>query len=264
VARQKPPKSAGKITGIPYGDLWEESGDAGERLYDHGYDRDLIDRNFKEARELGAIDLLLTKEQMKLIVAPLGLPREAQTRLAEKLYYFAGHYYSPRFHKLFGDAPAQARKLFQQIKSTATKLEKLMCRVTPALWRQAGAARLQLHEQRRADADLEWARLQDYVADLASSADTIAKEFPVPGRGTSEKVLRGRWLRSSADAVEQATGRKIRTKVLGSGAEHYRCEGVQGEVFETYCRSVDKGITSATIVHAVRALQAEEGAGSLS
>lgn len=253
MAKQKPPECKGKLTGIPYGDLWEESGDIRERLYDHGIDRALIDRAFDEARALGADHLLLTVEQMQAIIAPLGLAPEEQARLAERLYYLAGHYYSPRFHKLFGDSPAEARALLRRVASTAAKLDGLMSKATDSLWRQVSLVRLQQHKARRGDADLKFPKLQNYVADLATAARIVADEFPVPGRGMTEKVLLRRWLKYSAEALEEATGKKIRTKILGSGAGDHRCEGVEGEVFEAYCRTVDKGITSATIVQAVRA-----------
>ena len=255
MARQKPPESTGKLTGIPYGDLWEESGESWERLYDHGYDRDLIDRSFEKARQLGAEHLCLTVQGIELILTPLALSHHARAQLAEKLYYFAGHYYSPRFHKLFGDAPTDARRLLRQISTTAAKLDSLMSRATPSVWRQVGAARLRLHRQRRANADLEWSRLQDYVADLARSAKIIADEFPVAGRGMSERVLQARWLRHSVEAIQQACGRDIVTKVSDSAGANFRCEGTDGQVLETYCRAVDKGIASATIVQAVRAFQ---------
>lgn len=206
---------------------------------------------------MGADHLSLEIEQMKAIVRPLGLAPEVQNKLAEKLFYLAGHYYSPRFHKLFGDSPAEARALLRRVASTAVKLDELMSKVTDSVWRQVSLVRLKQHKARRGDADLKFSELRNYVADLAIAAQIVADEFPVPGRGMSEKVLLRRWLRYGAEALEEATGKLIRTKVLGSGARDYLCDGVEGEVFETYCRTVDKGITSATIVQGIRAYHAQ-------
>jgi len=255
VGRQKPPDHVGKLTGFPYGDLWEEYGEPWERLWDHGYDRDLIDRSFKMARKLGATDLHLTKAQIRRTIAPLGLRPSAHKMLAEKLFYLAGHYYSPRFHKFLGDAPSDVRRLLRQATSTATKLEALMSKVTPAVWRQVGAARLNMHSDRRGRSDVQWPNLQNEIADLARSAGTIADEFPRAGRGTSEKVLLGRWLRQSTEAIERATGRKIQTKVSDSAGPNFRFVGDDGLVFQSYCSTVDKSIATKTLVQAVRSYQ---------
>ena len=261
VDRQKPPNHVGKLTGFPYGDLWEEYGEPWERLWDHGYDRDLIDRYFRMARRLGQTDLSLTKAQIRRTIAPLRLRPSAHKKLTEKLYYLAGHYYSPRFHKLAGDAPSDVRRMLKRVASTATKLENLMSKVTHAAWRQVGAARLNMHSERRGRPDISWPDLQDQIADLASSAQTIADEFPRAGRGTTEKVLLGRWLRQSAEALEEATGRTIQTKVSDSAGPNFRFEGADGAVFQSYCSIVDESIATKTLVQAVRSYERHGFAG---
>jgi site-specific DNA recombinase len=97
VTRQKPPNSTGKLTGFPYKDSWEIFGEPGDRLYTHGLERELIDRSFKRARELGATDLCLTMDEVSDILAPLELSAPVHQELAEQLYYLAGHYYSPGY-----------------------------------------------------------------------------------------------------------------------------------------------------------------------
>lgn len=255
MARQKPPNHVGKLTSSPYGDLWEEYRDAWERLYDHGIDRDWIYRSFQRARQLGATDLCLTKAHITKTIAPLTLRPSAEKKLADKLYYLAGHYYSPRFHKLFGDAPSDVRRLLRRIASTAAKLDDLMSKVSHATWRQVGAARLSLHSQRRGRPDVQWSDVQNQIADLATSARIVADEFPTAGRGRSEKVLLGRWLRHSAEAIEEATGQKIRTQISDSAGANFRFEGLEGEAFQSYCRTVDPGLAMKTLVQAVRCYQ---------
>lgn len=252
VAKQKPPNSVGHWTGFPYADLWEEFGESSERLWDHGCDRDRIDRHFRMAREFGGTDLVLTKAQIRRIIEPLELQSSTSTKLAETLFYLAGHYYSPRFHKLFGDAPADARRLLKRIAWTATKLERLMSQMTDATERQVRAARLSMHGKRRSRFELERSDLMDEIADFASLAAIIADELPQMGRGTTEKVLQGRWLRHSAEAIELATGRTITAKVGDSAGANYRFEGTEGAVFQAYCTTVDKGLFAATLVKSVR------------
>ena len=255
VPRQKPPSSTGKLTGFPYKDLWEEFGEPGERLYAHGLERELIDRSFKRARELGATDLRLTVDEVSDVIAPLGLSAPVQRQLAEQLYYLAGHYYSPRFHALFGDAPADVRSLTRRVASTAKKLDKLMSELTPAVQRYLGGARWKLGKQRRSSPKLQWSVLQDQIVDLSNSAMTVANEFPRFGRGNTVKVLQGRWLRQSAEAVEEATGRPIETRVSDSAGPNYRFQGVEGTSFQAYCNAVDKHLAPKTLVQAVRAYQ---------
>lgn len=261
MAKQKPPKSAGKLTGFPYSDLWEEFGEPWERLHIDGLSRELIRRAFERARKSGRKDLYLTKSELQRILKPLPLSAEARARLADKLYHLAGHYYSPRFHKMDGDTPAEVKELLSRIARLAEALDDRMARVTDAVWRNVGGARWALGKRRRASPDLDWSVLRNQIGDLASSTKTIADEFPQFGRGTTEKVLLGRWLRQSAEAIELATGTSIKSKVSDSAGRNYRFEGIEGEVLERYCRRVDKGLTAKTIVQAVRAYQRHGNSG---
>jgi hypothetical protein len=183
VTKQKPPNSTGKLTGFPYKDLWEEFGEPGERLYTHGLERELIDRSFKRARELGATDLSLTKDEVSDIIAPLKLSAKARKLLAGQLYYLAGHYYSPRFHELFGDAPADVHKLTRRVASTARKLDKLMSELTPAVQRYLGGARWKLGKRRRASPELR----------CGSSPPATARI----SRRSSRAIACGSWIRPS-------------------------------------------------------------------
>lgn len=264
MARQNPPNSIGKLTGFPYKDSWEEFGEPGDRLYTHGLERELIDRSFKRAGELGATDLSLTIAEVSAIITPLELSVPVHQRLAEQLYYLAGHYYSPRFHELSGDAPGDVLILTRRVASTAKKLDKLMSELTPAVQRYLGGARWKLGKRRRSSPELEWSVLQDQIVDLSNSAMTVANEFPRFGRGNSVKVLQGRWLRQSVEAVEKATGRPIETRVSDSAGPNYRFQGVEGAVFEAYCNAVDKHLVSKTLVQAVRAYQKHGIGGPLS
>lgn len=243
------------MTGFPYEDSWEEFGEPGDRLYDHGLDRALIDHSFDKARKLGAIDMNLTEREVRNILAPLKLSPKIRRQLAGRLYYLAGHYYSPRFHKLFGDAPADVRELTRRVASTAKKLDGLMSKLTPAVQRYLGGARWKLGKRRRSSPELQWSVLQDQIVDLSNSARTVADEFPKFGRGETVKVLQGRWLRQSAEAVENATGHTIKTKASDSAGPYYRFEGVEGAVFEAYCNAVDKHLVPKTLVQAVKAYQ---------
>lgn len=260
--KQKPPDSIGKLTGFPYKDSWEEFGEPWERLYDHGLERELIDRSFARARELGASELSLTKDEISEIIAPLMLSAEIHRRLVEQLYYLAGHYFSPRFHKLFGDTPSDVHRLMRRVASTAVKLNKLMSEVTPAVRRYVVGASWKLGKRRRTGPELEWAALQDQIIDLANSATTVAEEFPRFSRGKTVKVLQDRWLRQSAEAVEKATGHSIETKVSDSAGTNYRFERVEGAVFQAYCNAVDKQLVTKTLVQAVRAYQRQGSGGS--
>lgn len=251
--KQKPPDSTGKITGFPYKDLWEVFGELGDRLYNHGLDVDLIDRSFKKASELGAPDLNLTTDAISRILNPLNLAEDARDQLAKQLYYLAGHYYSPRFHELFGDAPADVPKLLRRIGFTVEKLNRLVSDLTPAVQRYLAGARWKLGERRRASPELQSSVLQDQIVDLGNAAMMVAEEFPKFGRGKTVKILEQRWLRQSAEAVERATGRPIETKVSGSAGPHYRFHGVEGGVFEAYCKAVDRHLVVKTLVNAVRA-----------
>jgi hypothetical protein len=259
--KQKPPDSAGKLTGFPYRENWEEFGEPWERFYNHGIDRDLIHRAFARARKQGRRDLCLTKTEVCEITGPLGLSARRNALLADQLYYFAGHYYWPWFHKMDGDSPAEVRKLMKSMAATAGQLERQLDRVTPALWRHVDVARWALGEHRRAGHELEWSPFRDQIADLARAARTLAEEFPQFGRGTTEKVLLGRWLRQSAEAIELATGNQIRSKTSDSAGRNHRFEGAEGTVFEKYCKRIDKGLATRTLVAAVRSYQRHGIAG---
>lgn len=255
VTAQGSSKSAAKSSGFPFDDLWEEAAPPAERLYDHGIDREIIDRNFKRAEELGADYLGLTKESVRKTISELNLEGDAEERLADRLYYLAGHYYSPKFHKLFGDDPTSARVHFKSVAATAAKLQKLVSAMSASMARQFNAVRLQAHSRRRGTPFMEWSELAKELADVETAAETVAAEIPVQKRGANPKVLQGRWLRHSAEAIELATGRKIQTKTSDSSGSNYRFEGVEGAVFEAYCKAVDECLAVKTLVRAVRAYQ---------
>jgi hypothetical protein len=261
MAKQKPPNSAGKLTGYPYKHSWEVFGESWEPLYLHGLEREQIRQSFARARKAGANDLYLTKKEVRKIIAPLKLSSRVNRELADKLYHYAGHYNSPRFHKLDGDAPAQVPKLLMKVVNAAVALDKAMGQLTPDVWRYVGGARWKLGKRRKASPELDWSALQNQITDLANSARMVAAEFPKFGRGTSEKALLGRWLRHSAAALELATGTQIQTKTSNSAGRHYRMEGVEGEVFQKYATRVDKGLAPKTIIMAVREYQQHGVAG---
>jgi len=259
VAKQDPPKSTESLSGFPFHDLWEESAPPSERLYEHGLDRDIIDRAFERARQLGADELSLTKEQVRGILAPLKLSADSEDRLSEKLYYYAGHYYSPWFHKLFGDDPVSARRHLRSVAATAAKLQALTFEMSASVARQFNAIRLQIHSKRRGLPFMDWAELAKELADVEKAARTVAAELPVQKRGANPKTLQGRWLRHAAEAIEEAVGRRIETKTSDSAGKNFRFEGVEGETFEKYCRLVNKGLARKTLVAAVKDYHRDKG-----
>lgn len=253
---QKPRESAGRSSGFPYDDLWEELGPPGERLYDHGIDRDIIDRAFKKAKKLGALELVLTKKSVRETLSSLGLTVGTAAQLADRLYYLAGHFYSPRFHKLFGDDPVKARERLDSLAGTAAKLQRLTSEMTPSLQRQFDAVRLGLHAGQRAGTPfLSSSNLEDELADIEKAARTVSAEFPSLRRGSNPKVLQGRWLRQAAEAIENAAGVKIETKVSDAAGKNFRFIGAAGDAYSAYCRLVDRGIATKTMVEAVRAFR---------
>jgi hypothetical protein len=252
VAKQEEPKSAIELGGFPFHDLWEEAAPSWERLYDHGIDREIIDQAFKKANKLGADELGLTKGRVRETLACLELGLELEERLADRLYYLAGHYYSPRFHKLFGDDPTSARRHLNSIAATAAKLRQLTSKMSASMMRQFGAVRLQAHARRIGTPFVDWSDLAQELEDIEMAAATVAAEIPIQKRGSNLKVLQGRWLRHTVEAIELATSEKISTKTRDAAGINYRLPGPEGKAFSAYCDVVDGKITPKTLVDAVR------------
>jgi hypothetical protein len=232
--------------------LWEESGEWWERLYVLGIDRDVIDRAFERAGQLGAHELCLTKEQVQAVIARLELSPDTEEELTDRLYYLAGHYYSPRFHKLFGDDPVSARRHLKSVAATAAKLQRLTSGMSASVMRNFNAVRLQIHARRRGLPFMEWSDVVKEIVDIEEAARTVEAEFPVQKRGTNPKVLQGRWLRHAAEAIEKATGATIETAANDSAGKNHRLLSPGGVALLAYCRTVDRRVAVKTIVEAVR------------
>jgi len=253
MARQKPPNPKGEITGFPYDDCWEEFGPPEKPLYDHGIDRELIDRSFAKAHGLAPNEFSLTEVTVFQALSQLKLDPLEIRSLAKRLFCFAGHYYSPRFHKLFGDDPATSRRKLRSVAATAAKLDRLVSELTPPIQRHVDVARWSLRSERKSSPEIDWPTRRDYISELACSSKRVADEFPQFGRGSTQKVLLGRWLRQSAAAIEQATGRQIIAKTSDSAGKNFRFEGLEGATFKRYCKAVDRSVSTKAMVMAVRA-----------
>jgi len=259
--RQKPPDPRGKLSGFPYHDCWEEFGPPEKPLYDHGIDRAVIDHAFAKARSLAPNEFRLTKATVFRALSQLELDPLEIRSLAKRLFCFAGHYYSPRFHKLFRDDPATSRRKFRSVAATAAKLDRLVSELTPSIQRHVDVARWSLRSERKSSPEIDWPTRRDYIFELARSSQDVADDFPQFGRGSTQRVLLGRWLRQSAAAIEEATGPEIITKTSDTAGKNFRFEGLEGAAFEGYCKAVDPSVPLETMVMAVRAYQKHKISG---
>ena len=196
------------------------------------------------------------------LLPPLELPCRRTVQLGHELYYLAGHYFAPSFRNEFGESPQHARRKLLKIKASAETLNQLLTGLSFGELRYLHGTRWTLKGERKGDREFDWYDLPNQLADLAKSAWTVATEMPQLRRGTNAQLLKGRWLRQSAHAIEQATGRDIETKTSDSAGRNYRLLGTDGAVFESYCFRVAKAnVTTRTIVQAVREMHKDRDTG---
>lgn len=252
---QKPPDPLGLVTGLPYHSGWENFDRKREKLYLHGVDRDVVDRYFAHAQNAGAQHLIVNKDEIARILLPLDLSAAAAEDLSDKLYYLAGHYLIPPIQAHFGESPAQVRKNMRRLGRAAAEAAKLMAALGPTESRYLRGAKWALLAGLKGDPKFPLTDLQQQLMDLTMAANTVAGEMPQMGRGTTVQALLGDWLRESAEVFEAATGKDISTRTSDSAGINFRVIGVDGQVFETYCRRVAHGKAPAkTIVRAIREL----------
>lgn len=250
--KQKPPNSVGQTTHFPYSSYWEEFAEPWEPLYAHGTERIAIQRMFASALEGKAKYLWLGRREVLDILRPLALSGQARRKLADDLYYLAGHHIGAQVKKVTGDTPADVRKKLSQISNYAAKVEALMGEMSDGVQRYMRGTRLALGLEKRGSGSATWEEARECLLQLATCAETIAAEMPHLKPGTSMNVLRGRWLRQSAAAVENRLGARIGVWKCIRGKQIYSFRGLEAEVFEAYCRRVDGGITQSPIRQAVK------------
>lgn len=248
MARQKPPKPNGRITGFPYDGLWEEMRSVRETLGTRTEDLARYEKLLAEREERGfggrAFPALNTVRQ---IVSELALDDAEASDLSERLYRIAAAFCLPALKReLKRDNTSVSRRL-KQLGAAAAKLAAKIDTFDRHEEVYLDLNRFSLVPQ--AEGKLfDLRKLASELRDLSSSSVRFADDMPRMPRGTSVKILQARLMLCTTAAINEVCEDELLVKQADSAGRNPRPGSKSAEALFRYLELVDPRMTDATKV----------------
>jgi hypothetical protein len=265
MAKQKPTNPAGRSTGFPYPDLWEE-------LEPNWEDPTLIPGVVRTIQsELKLVQLLggpahlgITQDQISALLQPLTIEPETRERLAVHLHCLAGMFLQPEISEFWKESPDDAKKKLEKLGEAAEALSDALSSLTPEAGLILQFFRNDPPDQSEPDYIFDCTEMLPKTQALAKRARQIVHDMPANARGRSFNFGRDRWIWCAARAIEHWTGNSVRAPQTDKTGRNPRLRGPEGDVLLSYLRLLLPQIVMRTIVRIITSRRLKLKAGPAS
>lgn len=253
MAKQKPPKPAGKISGFPYSILWEEFGEIWDNLEPKNDTVSRYEALITWRVEQGQVGRPFpSRDDISRIVSVLELKAPVSEELVERLYGIAAAYCLPRIKAKLGLGARATAKRLSKVSRLASQLVEVLVDTDTEIEIIMELVRCTVVDPGEKP-QFNLLNLTQELRSLASSSRVCASEIPNLPRGKSINVMQARLMQAATRVIGEASKIELEVKQFDGVGPCPRPGSASSEVLFKFLDLVDPAMTDATKVRLFRA-----------